>query len=453
MANDLKVQPHYSVIKLPARMEAYSAVFSATEQPPAAAKYVIISIGVLLATLLLWSGFTQLEEVTRGAGKVIPSSRVQVVQTPEAGVVREITVRIGQKVHRGDIVIKLEDTPNATRAQEVEAQSRSLQAQIARLEIESSGADTAYVCPVDIRQTAQAVCDNEKKLQAIRRENLNARLDVLRQRANQRRQETAEANTTITRLTESLQLADRELRMITPMAARNLVAQTELIRVQRQQIEARGQLATIRETLVRLEAATAEAMLQIDEQVLQFRREAAGELTTKKSEFSVVTQTLRGAEERVQRTDIRAPVDGIVNALPVTTIGAFLNAGEKVLEMVPLEDKLLVEARVRPQDIAFITPNQRALVKVTAYDFLQYGGLTGTVEYISADSLFDTNQKENFYSVIIRTDEAALKRGTRLFPIIPGMITDVDIITGQKSILNYLFKPINRAWRESLTER
>lgn len=453
MPDDLKGRDNGSVIKRPAGLSAYSAVLAATEQPPAAAKYVVVSVGLLLSILLGWASYTQLEEVTRGQGKVIPSSRVQLVQTPEAGIVREIAVRIGQRVNRGDIVIRLEDTPNATRANEVEAQSRSLQAQIERLELEASGSDRPYECPPDVRRSAPAVCENETRLLSIRRENLGARIDVLRQRVQQRRQELAEANSTIARLTETQQLAERELRLVTPMANRNLVAQTELLRVQRQAVEVRGQLVTTKESLTRLEAAIAEAQLQIDEQVLQFRREAAGELTTKKSEFSVVTQTLRGAEERVKRTDIRAPVDGIINALPVTTIGAFLNTGDRVLEMVPLEDKLLVEARVKPQDIAFITPNQRALVKITAYDFLQYGGLTGTVEHISADSLFDNNQKENFYAVIIRTDEAALKRGSNVFPIIPGMITDVDIITGRKSILAYLFKPINRAWRESLTER
>ncbi len=423
------------------------------EAVPRLAKLVVLFVGLLMLLLGLWAGLTQLEEVTRGSGRVIPSSRVQVIQTPEAGVVREIPVRLGQRIHRGDLLMRLEDTPNATRANEVEAQARALSAQIARLEIEASGQDTAYQCPPRVAETAIAVCENEERLLALRKENLNTRLEVFRQRVQQRRQEVAETVANMNRYAEGLKLSEREMRLVGPLVSRNLVSQMESLRVERQLVEFRGQVATGTETLVRLKSNLLEAELQVDEQVIQSRREAAGELTTRKSEFSVIDQTLRGAEQRVARTDIRAPVEGIINALPITTVGAFLNAGEKVVEIVPLEDKLLVEARIRPSDIAFITLNQRAIVKVTAYDFFQYGGLSGTVEHVSADSLYDSNAKENFYAVIVRTDEAALKRGGVEFPIIPGMITDVDIITGHKSILTYLLKPINRAWREALRER
>jgi adhesin transport system membrane fusion protein len=423
------------------------------EAVPRLAKLVVLFVGLLMLLLGLWAGLTQLEEVTRGSGRVIPSSRVQVIQTPEAGVVREIPVRLGQRIHRGDLLMRLEDTPNATRANEVEAQARALSAQIARLEIEASGRDTPYQCPPRVAETAIAVCENEERLLALRKENLNTRLEVFRQRVQQRRQEIAETVANMNRFAEGLKLSEREMRLVGPLVSRNLVSQMESLRVERQLVEFRGQVATGTETLARLKSNLLEAELQVDEQVIQSRREAAGELTTRKSEFSVIDQTLRGAEQRVARTDIRAPVEGIINALPITTVGAFLNAGEKVVEIVPLEDKLLVEARIRPSDIAFITLNQRAIVKVTAYDFFQYGGLSGTVEHVSADSLYDSNAKENFYAVIVRTDEAALKRGGVEFPIIPGMITDVDIITGHKSILTYLLKPINRAWREALRER
>lgn len=423
------------------------------EAVPRLAKLVVIFAGLLLLVLGLWAGLTQLEEVTRGSGRVIPSSRVQVVQTPEAGVVRDIPVRLGQRIRRGDLLMRLEDTPNATRANEVEAQARALSAQIARLEIEATGIDSPYQCPSRVAEIAPAVCENEKHLLALRRENLNTRLEVFRQRVQQRRQEIAETLANMNRYAEGLKLSEREMRLVGPLASRNLVSQMESLRVERQLVEFRGQVATGTETLTRLRSSLVEAELQVDEQVIQARREAAGELTTRKSEFSVIDQTLRGAEQRVARTDIRASVDGIINALPVTTVGAFLNAGERVVEIVPLEDKLLVEARIRPSDIAFVTLNQRAVVKVTAYDFFQYGGLSGTVEHVSADSLYDSNAKENFYAVIVRTDEAALKRGDLEFPIIPGMITDVDIITGHKSILTYLLKPINRAWREGLRER
>jgi adhesin transport system membrane fusion protein len=297
------------------------------------------------------------------------------------------------------------------------------------------------------------VCASESGLLGIRRDNLDKRLQVQRQRVEQREREIAETQTNTVRLQEGLKLAERELAIVAPMASRNLVAQTELIRAQRQVVDLRGQLATAAETLARLQSALREAHLQVEEQVLQFQREASGELTTRRSELSVLTETLRGAAERVRRTDIRSPVDGIVNALPLTTLGAFVNAGDRVVEIVPVADELLVEARVKPADIAFLTPGQKALVKITAYDFTQYGGLTGVVEQVSADSLFDPNQKEAFYTVIVRTQEASLSRHGKVFPIIPGMICDVDIITGSKSILTYLLKPVNRARQEALRER
>jgi adhesin transport system membrane fusion protein len=439
-------------------MRADSAAASGQHAPAAAraprpARAVVLITTALLAAFLIWATFTRIEEITRGSGRVVPSSRIQLVQTPEAGVVREIAVRIGQRVARGDVLLRLEDTPNQTRANELEAQFRALAAQIARLEAEVGGSAVAFACPADIPQEAEAVCDSEARLLRLRRESLAGRVETMQQRVVQRQQEIAEANAALSRLAQSQELAERELGLIMPMAQRNLVSQTELLRVQRQLVDVRGQLAGTRETLTRLRAGLAEAVVQLGEQDLQFRREAASELTARRAEYTVIAQTRRGAAERVQRTDIRAPLDGIINALPVTTIGAFLNAGERVLEIVPLEDKLLVETRVRPADIAFVTVGQRALVKVTAYDFLQFGGLNGVVETVSADSLSDPNQRETFYVVIVRTDDAALKRNGQTFPIIPGMQTDVDIITGAKTVLDYLMKPISRGLRDSLRER
>lgn len=431
----------------------YSGGAPAAVRAPRTVRTIVLASTLLIAGFLGWAAFAPVEEITRGSGRVIPSSRIQLVQTPEAGVVREITVRIGQRVSRGDVLVRLEDTPNQTRANEIEVQFRALRAQIARLEAEVAGGDAPYACPADLPAAAAPVCESEARSLRLRRESLAARLETMRQRVVQRRQEVAEANASLTRLTQGMELAERELALITPMAQRNLVSQTEMLRVQRQSVDVRGQLATTRETLTRLRAALAEATVQLDDQELQFRREAASELTARQAEFSVIAETRRGAAERVLRTDIRAPLDGIVNALPVTTIGAFLNAGERVLEIVPLEDKLLVETRIRPADIGFVTAGQRALVKVSAYDFLQYGGLNGSVENVSADSLSDNAQKETFYVVIVRTDESALKRNGQVFPIIPGMQTDIDIVTGRKTVLEYLIKPISRGLRESLRER
>ena len=415
---------------------------------------IVVLVSVMLPLFVIWAAYAELEEVTRGSGRVIPTSRTQLIQSADPGVVREILVRLGQRVAKGDLLLRLDDTPSGSRVGEVEAQSRALRAQIARLITEVSDASgKAFMCPLELAEAAPAICDSEKALLAIRRENLEKRIAVLRQRLEQKVREFAETKSNIVRLNDSFNLAERELAMVRPMAQRNLVSQTELFRVERQMVELRGQIAVTTEGLARVDAARKEAELQIDEQFLLFQRDASAELTTKRSELSVLLETLRGAEERVRRTDIRSPVDGIVNALAVNTIGAFVNAGEKVLEVVPVEDKLLVEVRVRPADIAFIGANQKALVKVTAYDFSKYGGLDGIVEQVSADSIFDPNLKEPFYAVFVKTALSQLKYDKEILTIIPGMICDVDIITGRKSILSYIMKPITRARHEALRER
>lgn len=435
------------------RAKTKKQVFRTGDRPPRLASQAIKLIGAFLIAGLVWANFSRVEEVTRGSGRVIPSARTQVVQSAEAGVVREILVRQGQRVTHGELLIRLDDTPNAAKAGEAEAQGRALRAQIARLETETNGPDAIFECPKDIEAEAPAVCLNERKLLTARQENVRARIEGLQERLEQRKRELGETAAQTQRFTESLVLADKELSIIAPMASRNLVSQLELIRAQRQVVELKGQLTAAKETTAKLEAALREANSQLAEQTSLFRREALAELTAKRAEWSVVQETLRGAEERVRRTDIRSPVDGIVNSLAVNTVGAYVNPGERLLDIVPSDGKLLIEARVKPSDIAFIVPGQKALIKVSAYDFYQYGGLTGVVEQVSADSVYDSNLKETFYIVLVRSDETSLKMGKNTHSIIPGMTADVDIVTGEKSILTYLLKPINRARHEALTER
>jgi adhesin transport system membrane fusion protein len=319
--------------------------------------------------------------------------------------------------------------------------------------MELAGPDASFDCPSDIEAAAPEVCLNERKLLNARQENFRARIDSFKERLEQRKREVGEVTAQTQRFSESLVLAEKELAIISPMASRNLISQLELIRAQRQVVELKGQLSGAKETLAKLEAALREANSQLAEQVTQLRREALAELTARRAEWSVVQETLRGAEERVRRTDIRSPVDGVVNALAVNTVGAYVNPGERLLDIVPSDGKLLIEARVKPSDIAFIAPGQKALIKVSAYDFYQYGGLDGVVEQVSADSVYDSNSKETFYVVLVRSDNTSLKFGKGVHTIIPGMTADVDIITGDKSILAYLLKPINRARHEALTER
>jgi membrane fusion protein, adhesin transport system len=232
-----------------------------------------------------------------------------------------------------------------------------------------------------------------------------------------------------------------------------VVPKTDVIRLQREIADLEGQLASSRERQPRLEAAIREAEGQVEELGLRFREEAQAEFSQATAEFSIVRESMRSARDRVVRTDIRAPVSGIVNRLNVNTIGGVVSAGENLVEIVPVEDLLRVEVKVRPSDIAFVHPNQPALVKITAYDFSIYGGLQGEVEKISADTSVDEDTREVFYLVTVRTEDSELGSGARKLSIIPGMVASVDIMTGKKTVLDYLLKPINKARQEALRER
>lgn len=424
------------------------------EKPPRLARATIWIVCLLFVAFVTWAYAAQVDEIARGDGKVIPASKTQIIQASEPGVVDEINVQVGQTVKKGDLIIRLDRTMNASSLGEQQAKARALQAKVARLRHERDGAaDTPFACPEEIQTVAPAICDNEQSLLKARVETATVKKSVLQARLEQRQGELDETNANTTRLKENLEVSNRETKLVTSMVKRGLMAQTEQLRVDREQAELRGQIATSAETKVRAEAALREAQLQLAELDSQLHQETLDELTATLAELSVVDETVRGATDRVARTDIRSPVDGIVNTLDLNTIGAFVQPGAVVAGIVPTSDTLLVEARVSPRDVAFIRPGQEALIKVTAYDFSIYGGLAGIVSNITADSLVDKEKGEPYYMVRVATKKSALEVDGRSFAIIPGMICSVDIMTGKKTILSYLLKPINKAREEALRER
>ncbi|AMS44814.1 HlyD family type I secretion periplasmic adaptor subunit [Aminobacter aminovorans] len=424
------------------------------DRPPLFASAVVLIIAALFAAFVVWASFAEIDEIARGEGKVIPASKTQIVQASEAGVVQEIAVKIGQVVKKNDLIIRLDNTVSTSSLGEQQAKARTLSARIARLKQEQEGRiGEPLACPESLVKTAPEICENEQKLLVARRQNFETKLNVLKSRLDQREKELNEAKVNVQRLTESLGVSNREAELVTSMVKRNLMAKTEQIRVDREQTEMRGQLNLADETIKRTGAAIVEAKLQVDEFGLQLQQEALDELTQALAELSVVEETIRGASDRVARTDIRSPVDGIVNTLDVNTLGAFVQPGAVVAGIVPTSETLLVEARVSPRDVAFIRPDQKALIKVSAYDFSIFGGLDGKVQNITADSLVDQNTGEPYYQVRVSTDRSALERDGKSYSIIPGMISTVEIITGRKTILSYLLKPINKARDEALHER
>ena len=276
---------------------------------------------------------------------------------------------------------------------------------------------------------------------------------MLRARETQRKQELAEIRTNIEQAKNVIAAMTKQRNTIEPLVLRRLHAETDLLRMDTELAQQRGQLAVHTESIKRLQAAIDESTLQIDELSLQFQQEARNEMSQVLGDAGILGETIRGASDRVRRTDIRSPVDGIVNTLDVNTIGAFVQPGGVIGGVVPTSDTLLVETRLSPRDVAFVQRDQPAIVKITAYDFSVYGGLKGKVANVSADSLVDQESGETYYQVLVQTDKSALEKDGREFAIMPGMVAEAEIMTGQKTVLDYLLKPINKARSEALTER
>jgi membrane fusion protein, adhesin transport system len=424
----------------------------AEDRPPRAWVMVVVAVCTFLFFALLWASWAEVDEISRADGRVIPSGKTQVIQSAEPGVIVDILVRSGEQVKKGQQLIRLDDTTTSSSAGEVQARVQALQAQVARLRAEFEGT-TSYPCPDAIRTAAPGICSNEADLMAVRAAGLEQGKQVLLQRVEQRRRELAETVANEQRLRQSLALAQANLDLLQPLAARGLVAQTEFIAAQREVSDLSGQIQVTVESKARLEAALAEAELQVQQADLQFRQDALAELTLRLAELAAADEQLRGASDRVARTDVRSPVDGIVNSLDVNTIGAVVQAGSRLLDIVPVSDTLLVEARLKPSDVAFILPGQEALIKLTAYDFSIFGGLKGKVDNVSADSIIDPETRETYYLVLVRADTSALSYRDEELPVLPGMVTSVEILTGKKTVLQYLLKPINKARDEAFRER
>ncbi|MBA4795986.1 HlyD family type I secretion periplasmic adaptor subunit [Rhizobium rosettiformans] len=424
------------------------------DTPPFMARMIVGLVAALIVLFLAWAAIAEIDEIARGEGKVIPVSKTQIVQSSEAGVVETIAVQVGQVVRKGELIVQLNNTTTESSLGESVAKARALGAKIARLALEEAGDyDTAFVCPEEVQSVADKVCENEERLFAANKAAYINKAGVLRERVRQRENELTEAQANIARLEQNIAQATRQYDLMSPLAKKGLVAQTELIALERELTDQRGQITVYQESLERLRGAVEEARLQVEELALQLRQQALTEKAQTLAELSVIDETIRGATDRVSRTDIRSPVDGIVNTLEVNTIGAYVDPGTVVAGIVPTADTLLIEAKISPRDVAFITRGQKAIVKVTAYDFSIFGGLEGEVTNVSADSIVDKEKGETFYLVHVKTDQSELVRNGKSYPIIPGMVASAEIMTGRKTILSYLMKPINKAQSVALTER
>ncbi len=417
---------------------------------PRASVHLLYALVALIAVAILWASFASLEEVTRGDGKVIPSRQIQVVQAPERGIVQAIDIEEGDVVAAGQVLVRIDDTGFSSELGEVQKKRLVLLARLARLEAESAGREPAFDAALE--GEAPDIVAEQRSVYRAKQEAYDTDVVVLERQRDQKRGEIAELTARRTQLSETLEIMRREIAIKERLYRSKVLPEVQYLELSRQLKQTEGELAITEASIGRAGAAVAEAEERLRNAMLQFRATAQEELANVRAELSILAETIKGAAHRVSATELKSPVKGVVNRLDITSLGAVVQPGQNVVEIVPIEDSLLIEARIRPQDVAFLHPGQKANVKITAYDYSIYGGLSGNLERISADTIRD-EQGNTFYRVIVRTDKNFLRDEANPLPIIPGMVASVDILTGQKTLLDYLLKPITKMRQEALRER
>nr|WP_285863298.1 HlyD family type I secretion periplasmic adaptor subunit [Pseudomonas sp. BGr12]MDL2422003.1 HlyD family type I secretion periplasmic adaptor subunit [Pseudomonas sp. BGr12] len=420
------------------------------EDAPRIVRMTIWGVIAFFLFLGLWANFAIIDEVTRGEGKAIPSSKLQKIQNLEGGIVAQIYAKEGEIVEEGDPLLRLDDTRFVSNVGETEADRLAMALRVERLSAEVE--DRPLKIDEEIRKAAPSQAANEESLYQSRRQQLQDEIGGLREQLVQRQQELREFSSKQAQYRNSLQLLRQEISMSEPLVAQGAISQVEVLRLKRAEVENRGQLDATSLAIPRAESAIKEVERKIDETRGKFRSEALTQLNEARTDLSKAQATGKALDDRVSRTLVTSPVRGIVKQLLVNTIGGVIQPGSDLVEIVPLDDTLLVEARIRPQDIAFLHPGQEAMVKFTAYDFTIYGGLKAKLEQIGADTITDEDNN-TFYVIKLRTERSHLGTDENPLLIIPGMVASVDIITGKKSVLSYLLKPIIRARAEALRER
>ena len=374
----------------------------------------IFFLATFLTAFVIWAYNNELEEVTRGQGSIIPSSRLQVIQSLDPGILAELHVKEGDQVEAGDVLVTIDDTRSSAVLRESEAKVVNLEAMLARYRSE------AYDKPLKFPDiVSKELRDRETSAYKARRKALDE---------------------AVTGLQQSKRILDEQIRRTAAMVKRGVSSEIELLRMQRE---------------------SADLALQINERRNQYKTEANNELVRTEAELAQARENLAMHADPVERSKIRSPVRGIVNNIKVTTVGGVISAGQDIMEIVPMDDTLLVQAYIRPQDVAFVRPGLPAVVKLSAYDYAIYGGLDGTVTLISPDTLTDERRRselnldanQSYYRVLVETKDSHLtdKNGKEL-RIIPGMVATVDIKTGKKTVFQYLIKPITRM-KQALQER
>jgi len=423
------------------------ADYAILEQTPLRAKRILYLMLLVLALLVGWAGVTKIDEITRGEGRVIPSQQVQVVQSYDGGIVSELLVKEGQVVEQGQPLVRIDQTRAVSSLRENRSQYLSLLAKQSRLQ--ALATDTEFEQDEEIKAEAPSLYAQEYALYTASKAELASQIAVAREQVKQRERELAETYARLEQAKNGYELAKRELDVTRPLEESGAVSEVDLLRLERDTARLRGDRDQAREQVGRVKSAIVEAKRKINEIESTFRNKVRTELSDTTAKLSALTEVSVALDDKVKQSVLKAPVTGTVSRLFYNTVGGVIQPGKEVLELVPADDTLVLETKVTPRDIAFVGVNQDAAVKLTAYDYTIYGTMEAKVKSIAADSIIDENGNA-FYIVKVQTLKPNLGED---LPIIPGMVAQVDIITGKKSVLSYLLKPVLKAKSYAFTER
>lgn len=419
-------------------------------EPSRLASIMLWTISGLVIFMVLWAALSKVEQLTRGQGQVIPSGDIQIVQSLEGGILQELLVQEGDLVEKGQILLRISDVNFSSEERGVEARTHALLAKKARLTAEAEG--KPFTLSEEIIAAAPKIAKNEEALYESRQNELKNAESILDEKITSVKGQISEAEADITRMQDSAALLQKELVITREMVEQKAMSKMEELRLQRESSDIKGRINTTRERIKSLQADLKSAQQERADKNDKFRSQALGELNEVETGLTELSANLESIGDRVDRTEIRAPVSGIVNKVAVKTIGGVIEHAQRVIEIVPIDDNLKIVAKISPNDIAFLEVGQDVKVKITAYDPQRYGSLQGKLIRLGANSSSDQNGNI-YFEAEVTTEKNHLGSEEKPLPITPGMVAQIEIVTGKRSILSYLAKPFTRAFNVALTER
>ena len=416
---------------------------------PKGARKLILIIFLFFIFAIYWAANAQVDEITKGDGKVISSKQLQKLQSLEGGIVSEVLISSGDRISKDDVLLVIDDTKFKSNLEEIRKKLLILEVQ--KQSLSSELKDEPLVFSADLINEIPVIAQQEMDFFATRQEGKESIELIYENRIEKLDNNFAEFSGKADNLRKNLKLAEEELEIYRSLQNKDLVSKVELIALEKELNNIEGQLFEAEIKAQQIETLKTEALNERDSSNLSTRNKAQEKLNSTLAEIEILEQSEVVALDRVDRTLIRSPVNGIVQRVLANTISSVIQPGEDLIEIVPIDDALLIEARIRPVDIGFLSPGQDVVVKFSAYDYAIYGGLKGNLEYISADTVVDRD--ESYYLIKVRTDVNYIELEKERLEIIPGMTASVNIITGKKTVLDYLLKPVLRAKHNSMHER